>query len=75
MLYMRKRFSVPVSGPKTTQEEWDAIFNPQPDTNLPKCPHCGKHAEQEVRNFDRTWGDGDVHCTACGKRVRSFDSG
>ncbi len=40
------------------------------------CPHCGADkSHQEVRNYDMMWGDGDVYCTKCGKRVRSWDSG
>jgi hypothetical protein len=38
------------------------------------CPHCGAPpADQEVRNYDAIWGDGDVYCTKCDQRVRSWD--
>ncbi|HSX14325.1 MAG TPA: hypothetical protein VLE72_00220 [Candidatus Saccharimonadales bacterium] len=38
------------------------------------CPDCGS-LDQEVRNYDAMWHDGDVHCRNCGARVRSFDAG
>ncbi len=42
----------------------------------PNCPGCGAPpAEQEVRNYDSTWHDGDVHCTKCGGYVRMYDAG
>lgn len=38
------------------------------------CPKCGSCPQyHEIRNYDIVWGDGDIHCTECGTRVRSFD--
>lgn len=61
-----------------------AVPNDDPDrvvmTGLydgsPNCPNCGAPpSEQEVRNYSMMWHDGDVHCTRCGTRVRSYDAG
>lgn len=44
--------------------------------NSPNCPHCGAGPEkQTVKNRNMLFGDGDVYCTVCGKKVRDFDSG
>jgi len=38
------------------------------------CPKCGAEPkDQEVRNYDMMWGDGDVYCKKCGAYVRSWD--
>lgn len=43
--------------------------------NSPDCPNCGAPpSEQEVRNYDPMWRDGDVHCTRCDTRVRGYDA-
>lgn len=41
--------------------------------HCPTCKACPKY--QEVRNFDRMWGEGDVFCIKCENKVRTFDSG
>jgi hypothetical protein len=44
--------------------------------NSPNCPKCGAPpANQEVRNYDEIWRDGDVYCMKCNTRVRSYDAG
>ena len=44
--------------------------------NAPDCPKCGAPpSEQEVRDHNPMWGDGNVHCTQCGTFVRYWDSG
>ena len=44
--------------------------------NSPNCPKCGAPpSEQELRNYDRMWGEGDLYCKKCGTYVRGFDSG
>lgn len=43
-----------------------------------KCPNtaCGsKKLEVEVRNYSAIWHDGDVCCTTCGTKIRSYDAG
>lgn len=40
------------------------------------CPKCGSEPkDQEVRNYDPIWKDGDVFCLKCETRVRSYDAG
>lgn len=44
--------------------------------NSPNCPACAAPpSEHEVRNYNPTWHDGDVHCTRCGAYVRTYDAG
>lgn len=38
------------------------------------CPECGG-TNFEVRNYNETWRDGDVHCVDCGAYVRTYDAG
>lgn len=40
------------------------------------CPTCdAPPKDQEVRNYDAIWQDGDVYCTHCGSYVRHWDAG
>ena len=44
--------------------------------NSPNCPKCSAPpSEQEVRNYDEIWRDGDVYCKQCNTRVRDYDAG
>jgi hypothetical protein len=61
----RDMFGVIIQGP---------IINYRP--NSPKCPCCGFSVkEQEVRNYNANTQRGDVYCTHCGAKVRSYDGG
>lgn len=40
------------------------------------CPKCGAGPEdQEIRNYNMMWHDGDIHCIKCGTYVRDYDAG
>lgn len=43
--------------------------------NSPNCPKCGAEPkDQEVRNYDPIWRDGEVFCVKCGTKVRDYDA-
>lgn len=39
-----------------------------------ECPKCGS-TEFELKNYDESFHDGDVHCADCGQFIRRFDAG
>lgn len=45
------------------------------------CPNkdCAEslkeRSEYEIRNYNPTWHDGDIHCIKCGTYIRGFDGG
>lgn len=40
------------------------------------CPNCNASPkDQEVRNYDMMWHDGDVYCTKCDTYIRGYDAG
>lgn len=44
--------------------------------NSENCKNCGAPpSEHEVRDYDPTWRDGNVHCTKCDSYVRGYDAG
>jgi ribosomal protein S27AE len=38
------------------------------------CPECGS-AEFEMRNYEMSFHEGDIHCAQCGKFIHRFDAG
>ena len=38
------------------------------------CPACGS-TDFEMRNYERMWHEGDIHCARCGQYIRRFDAG
>lgn len=51
--------------------DWAGLMGPH--KHCPKCDSPPK--EHELRNHDLIWHDGDVYCTRCETRVRSWDAG
>lgn len=51
--------------------DWAGTFGPHKH-----CPKCDSPPiKHELRNYDPMWHDGDVYCTKCGTRVRTWDAG
>lgn len=38
------------------------------------CPECGS-TDFEMRNYEMSSHEGDIHCARCGKFIRRFDAG
>lgn len=37
------------------------------------CPNCKTNKYAELRNYDLTWGDGDIYCKKCEIKIRNWD--
>ena len=43
--------------------------------NRNTCPQCFNDQHAKLRNYDPIWRDGEVYCTECNIKIRSYDAG